>query len=111
MDFNIYKYKEFDSKLNHKFDMIIKNARHFKRKRKMKIPLQYRKIEDYIDNIDVLIYSIFTYSNKDGYSIGRRKRIVEGNTKDLKIIRNRIKHQTRCTFERVYKLMHFEDEV
>lgn len=111
MDFNIYAFNEYDSKINHKFDMIIKNARHYKRKRKMKISLQYRKIENYVDHTYALVYTIFTYSDRNNYSVGRGKRILEQNTKDLKITRNRIKHQTRCTFERVYKLMHFEEEV
>lgn len=78
----------------------------------MRIPYQYRKVDSFIDEMDILAYAICTNRNKDtNFSAGRIKRINEQNAKELKVLRNKIKHQTRCTFERVYALMHFEDEM
>lgn len=44
MKFEKYTKEINDKSYNHIFDMIIKNANHFKRKRRMKIPLQHNLI-------------------------------------------------------------------
>lgn len=101
----------YDKSYNHTFDMIVKNARHHKRKRKMRIPLQYNKTSIFISEIKSKVIHIFTYETYGNLTNGRHKRMNDIATKQLKILNNRIRHQTRCTFERVYSLMKFEDEL
>ena len=113
MDFNCHEFDKgiYNKEFNHKFDMIIKSAKHYKRKRSMKIPAQYNKSEDYINSMKILAYETYIFRRQYYYTRGNLTRYKEKTAKELKVLRNRIKHQTRCTFDRVYALMRFENEM
>lgn len=111
MKFEGYTKNIYDKQYNHIFDMIIKNARHHKRKRKMRIPIQYSKTSMYMGELKDKVLRIFTYETYGNLTNGRHRRMNDIATKQIKILKNRIRHQTRCTFERVYSLMRFEDEL
>ena len=113
MNFNYHSYIGgiYDKSFNHKFDMIIKNARHYKRKRVMKIPAQYAKTEEYINNLNHIVYETAIFRRQNTFLHYNKNRYREISVREIKVLRNRIKHQTRCTFERIYTLMRFENEM
>lgn len=110
MKFEKYTKEINDKSYNHIFDMIIKNANHFKRKRRMKIPLQYNKSHIDINNLHYEVMKIYKYESYMRFIEKRNKRINEIDNKKIKKFFNKIKHQTKCTTERVFNLMKFEDE-
>lgn len=110
MDFSQLSQNIHDPKYNHIFDMIIKKARHRKRKARMQIPYQYAKTDTFIHNQKSTVIHHFIGVMRGSHWL-RGQRLIDQRNKELKIIRNRIKHQTRCTVEKVYNLMKFEDEV
>lgn len=71
---------------------------------------QYNKSHIDINNLHYEVMKIYKYESYMRFIEKRNKRINEIDNKKIKKFFNKIKHQTKCTTERVFNLMKFEDE-